>query len=304
MDSESFIAREGRLDREVAERLGLTRAESQRLILAEGVLVNGVARIKSFALAGGETVEVHGDASPPLEGENPPIPVVWEDRWLAVVNKPPNLATHPTANKRKNTMVNKLIGQGMPLAAGGDPLRPGIVHRLDAGTSGLMIVAKRDEAYVELSKMMRDHAADRRYLALVRGVPEHDRFVVEAALERAKARIVVRPVTGRAAETSFRVEERFEKASLVEGAPMTGRTHQIRVHLSAVGLPIVGDGRYGGGGDLAKALGLTRPFLHSWRLKFTHPMTQEELKFEAKLPGDLRRALKALRALEAPPVLP
>lgn len=296
MEPESFTAREGRLDREVAERLGLTRAEAQRLIAADGVLVDGQARIKSFALHGGETVEVHGEASPPLEGEKPAVPVLFEDRSLAVINKPPNLPTHPTANRRKGTLVNKLVGQGMRLAAGGDPLRPGIVHRLDAGTSGLMLIAKDDAGYTGLSKMMRAHEADRHYLALVRGSPEHDRFAVEAALERVKARIVVRPVTGRPAETAFRVEERFERATLLDGAPRTGRTHQIRVHLSAVGLPILGDGRYGGGGDDAKALGLTRPFLHSWRLRFVHPVTGEEMSFEAPLPNDLKKALKTLRA--------
>lgn len=297
METESFIARQGRLDKEVADRLGLTRAEAQRLVSADGVTVGGIVRAKSFALLGGETVEVRGDAAPPLAPEYPAIPVVFQDAHLAVVDKPANLATHPTANKRSGTLVNRLIGQKMPLASGDDPLRPGIVHRLDAGTSGLMLVAKTDAAFRGLADMMRAHAADRRYLALVRGVAEHDRFIVDAALERSKARIVVRPITGRAAETEFIVEERFERATLLEAAPRTGRTHQIRVHLASVKLPILGDGRYGGGGDDAKRIELKRPFLHSARLRFTHPITGQALSFESPLPPDLARALRALRAL-------
>jgi len=189
-------------------------------------------------------------------------------------------------------LVNRLIGMGLPLSTAGGPLRPGIVHRLDAGTSGLLIVASTDEAHQALSAMFRRHEVDRRYLALVRGAVTHDRFAVDAPLGRVGSRIRVRAVTGREAETLLEVRERFDRATLLEAAPRTGRTHQIRVHLSAVSHPVLGDRTYGGGGDDARRLGLSRPFLHSWRLAFEHPITGERIEREDPLPPDLAEALR------------
>jgi 23S rRNA pseudouridine1911/1915/1917 synthase len=184
---------------------------------------------------------------------------------------------------------------GLPLARGGGALRPGIVHRLDAGTSGLLVVACDDPAYEALSTTFRRHDADRRYLALVRGVVEHDRFDVDAPLGRSGARVRVDATAGRAAATSFEVRERMQRATLLQAAPRTGRTHQIRVHLAAVGHPVLGDGRYGGGGDDARALGLSRPFLHAWRVAFNHPITGARLELEDPLPKELARALRRVK---------
>jgi 23S rRNA pseudouridine1911/1915/1917 synthase len=197
-------------------------------------------------------------------------------------------------------LVNRLLAMGMPLALAGGPLRPGIVHRLDAGTSGLLIVACTDEAYTTLQAMLRRHAVDRRYLALARGTPAHDDFQVEAPLGRREARIVVDRVGGRDAATEFTVRERLERTTLLEAAPRTGRTHQIRVHLQAIGHPIVGDARYGGGGDEARRLELTRPFLHAWRLAFAHPVTGAPLAAEDPLPPDLAEALTRARTDQQP----
>ena len=160
-------------------------------------------------------------------------------------------------------MVNRLLGMQVPLSAVGGPLRPGIVHRLDVGTSGLMIVAITDEAHDALAAMMKRHDVERRYLALVRGGVEHDSFAVDAPLGRRADRVVVDRTEGREAETAFEVQERLEGSTLLEAAPRTGRTHQIRVHLQAIEHPILGDRTYGGTGDLARRLGLERPFLHS-----------------------------------------
>jgi 23S rRNA pseudouridine1911/1915/1917 synthase len=212
-----------------------------------------------------------------------------------VVAKPAGLITHPTERRRTGTLVNRLLGMDVPLAPAGGPLRPGIVHRLDAGTSGLLVVAKTDPAYAALRDVFRRHDVDRRYLALVRGRPEHDRFSVEAPLGRRAARIVVDRTDGRPAATSFAVRERLPRASLLEAEPMTGRTHQIRVHLKAIGHPIVGDRAYGGGGDDAARLGLTRPFLHAWRLAFVHPSTGAPIEVEEPLPDDLAEALARAR---------
>lgn len=292
-----YVATGGRLDAVIAAVTGLTRADAQRAIATDRVLVDGVARPKSFRLGGGERLSVDAEGALALEPwqDGPDVPVRFQDEHLAVVAKPAGIATHPTASKRTGTLVNRLLAMGLPLADVGDPLRPGIVHRLDAGTSGLLIVAKDRAAFEGLGPMMRDHEVDRRYLALVRGAVEHDRFIVEAPLQRHRAKIVVRTATGREAETSFEVLERFERATLLEAAPRTGRTHQIRVHLSSVGHPILGDGRYGGGGDDAKALGLTRPFLHAWRLTFTEPVSGERVDVEEPPPADLAAVLQRLR---------
>jgi 23S rRNA pseudouridine1911/1915/1917 synthase len=143
--------------------------------------------------------------------------------------------------------------------------------------------------------MMHDHLVERRYLALVRGSVDHERFIVDAPLQRRRAKIIVKPATGKPAETAFEVRERFERASLLEAAPKTGRTHQIRVHLSAIGHPVLGDRAYGGGGDDAKNIGLLRPFLHAWKLSFDHPRTGERIEAEDPLPEDLEEALERIR---------
>jgi 23S rRNA pseudouridine1911/1915/1917 synthase len=163
---------------------------------------------------------------------------------------------------------------------------------LDAGTSGLLVVACDDPTHVSLAAMFRRHGADRRYLALVRGVVDHDRFEVDAPLGRRRIRSTRPP---REASTAFEVRERFGRATLLEAAPRTGRTHQIRVHLSAVGHPILGDARYGGGGDEARELGLARPFLHAWRIGFEHPTTGQRLELDDPLPDDLASQLRRVR---------
>jgi 23S rRNA pseudouridine1911/1915/1917 synthase len=291
----AFEATAGRLDAVLAERLGITRAEAQRAISAGGVTVDGAPRSKSFRLAGGEHVVADLAAATDVPAEGPPLEVRHRDRHLVVVAKPAGIPTHPTESRRTGTVVNRLLGMGLPLAGRGGPLRPGIVHRLDAGTSGLLVVACDDETHRALEATFAAHAADRRYLTLVRGAVDHDRFEVDAPLGRRGARIRVDAAGGRAAATAFEVRERFAAATLLEAAPRTGRTHQIRVHLAAVGHPVLGDRRYGGAGDDARALGLDRPFLHAWRLGFDHPRTGERIELEEPLPQDLERALVRVR---------
>lgn len=300
MAPEVFRAQPGRLDAVIAIRLGIPRADVQRAILTGRVTVDGEQRSKSHRLEGGERVEVDLAGTQDLEADPSPVEVLHRDRHLLVVNKPAGLVTHPTANRRTATLVNRLIGMGVPLSTLGGPLRPGIVHRLDIGTSGLLIVACDDETHRALMGLFRRHAVDRRYLVLVRGSVEHDRFVVEAPLGRRGARVRVQVATGKEAATAFEVRERFPRATLLEAAPRTGRTHQIRVHLSAVGHPVLGDAAYDGGGDDARRLGLSRPFLHSWRLLFEHPMTGERIELEAPLPEELSAALRRVRGEDRP----
>jgi 23S rRNA pseudouridine1911/1915/1917 synthase len=285
----------GRLDAVIASALGIPRAEAQRAIAAGDVLVDGERRPKSTRLEGGERIRVDLARVRALEPEGPPVEVRWRDEHLAVVSKPAGVPTHPTEGRRTGSLVNRLLGMGLPLAGSGDPLRPGIVHRLDAGTSGLLVVALDEPARAGLAEQFRRHAVRRRYLALVRGVVADQRFVVDAPLGRSGARIRLDAAAGRQAETAFEVAERFGRATLLEAAPRTGRTHQIRVHLASIGHPILGDARYGGGGDEARALGLRRPFLHSWRLALEHPVTGEQIELEDPLPGELEEALRRVR---------
>ena len=289
---ETFDAGPGRLDAVVAARLGMARADAQRAIATGGVTVDGEPRPKSHRLAGGERIEVDMPGAAELPPEGPPLEIAWRDEHLVVVRKPPGLITHPTENRRGGTVVNRLLGMGIPLAPRGGPLRPGIVHRLDAGTSGLLVVACDDPTHEALAAMFKRHDADRSYLALVRGDVPNDRFAVDAPLGRMGVRVRVDTAGGKAAATTFEVRQRFGRATLLEARPRTGRTHQIRVHLSAVGYPIVGDRRYGGGGENARALGLERPFLHAWRIGLDHPITGERLDLEDPLPPDLMEALE------------
>lgn len=273
----------------------MTRADAQRAIASGLVRVEGVSRRKSFRLAGGEMVEAEMGPPGALVPDASPVPVRYEDGRLLVVSKPAGVVTHPTSTRRTRTLVNRLLARGTPLAPAGGADRPGIVHRLDAGTSGLMLVAKDDEAHSALSRMLRDHEVERAYLALVRGHVSHQDFVVEAPLARRGSGVRVTAAGGRGAETRILVRERLPRSTYLEARPRTGRTHQIRAHLSAVGHPILGDRRYGGGGDEATALGLSRPFLHSWRLGFVHPFTGDRVELDDPLPPDLEEALRRAR---------
>lgn len=295
MDPTSFTADPGRLDAVVARRLGVARADVQRAIAQGLVLVDGNPRQKSHRLVGGERIQARLPHPGELTPEPGPLSILHEDDHLLVLSKPAGMVAHPTASRRAGTLVNRLLALGMPLSQLGGADRPGIVHRLDAGTSGLMVVAKDDAAHAALAEMFRRHQVDRRYLALVRGRIEQDRFLIEAALERRRARIRVGVVTGKGAATEVDVRERLGVRTLVEARPRTGRTHQIRVHLSAIGHPVLGDRAYGGGGEDASRLGLTRPFLHSWRLAFRHPATGERVEAEDRLPEDLVEALRRAR---------
>jgi 23S rRNA pseudouridine1911/1915/1917 synthase len=280
----------GRLDSVLSSLANLPRADVQRAIARGRVLVDGEPKEKSFRLAGGEVIDADFATEVPVEPGG--VPVRYEDDHLAVVAKPAGMVTHPTATRRQGTLVNRLLGMGMTLSRGGEEDRPGIVHRLDAGTSGLLIVAKDDEAHRAIVSMLSARRIARTYLALVRGKVTPDRFTVEAPLGRRGARVTVRRIAGVEAATDIEVVRRFADATLVEARPRTGRTHQIRVHLSSVGHPILGDRSYGGGGEDARRLGLTRPFLHSWRLAFDHPITGRHVEVEEPLPDDLDAALK------------
>jgi 23S rRNA pseudouridine1911/1915/1917 synthase len=226
--------------------------------------------------------------------------VVHEDAEVIVIDKPAGLVVHPGAGHADGTLVNGLLARFPELAAVGDPARPGIVHRLDAGTSGLLVVARTPPAYASLTAQLGERSVERAYDTLVAGRVENDEGVVDAPIGRSTrepTRMAVR-ADGRAARTRYLVVSRWtepQAVSRLECRLETGRTHQIRVHLAAIGHPVVGDVRYGGG---RSALPLDRPFLHAARLRFRHPGTGEPVAFASSLPPDLQAVLDRL----GPPV--
>jgi 23S rRNA pseudouridine1911/1915/1917 synthase len=226
------------------------------------------------------------------------VPIVYADDEIIVVDKPPGLVVHPGAGHRTGTLVQGIAARFPDLAEAGpgDPDRPGVVQRLDKGTSGLLVVARTSEAHRSLVGQLRTRRLDRRYLALALGAFEADTGEIEAPMgrsERDPTRMAVSR-RGRPALTAYRVERRYQRplaVTLVECKLATGRTHQIRVHLAAIGHPVAGDTRYGGA---ARRLALERPFLHAHRLRFDHPRTRERLSFSSPLPPDLEAVLAGL----------
>lgn len=286
-----------RLDRAVALLTGWSRAEVQHLVVDEAVLVGGQPATKSHRLVAGEVIEVlSAPATPVLPGPEPvPVDVRHVDAAVVVVAKPAGLVVHPGPGHLHGTLVHGLLDRFPEIATVGDPARPGIVHRLDRDTSGLLVVARTPEAYTGLVGALAAREVDRRYLALVAGEPASPRGVVDAPIGRStrqRTRMAVREA-GRPARTGYEVRAAWPGAavSLLECRLETGRTHQIRVHLAAIGHPVVGDGAYGG-----RRLpdGPSRPFLHAFALGFTHPVDGRVLAFEDPLPDDLAAALDAL----------
>ena len=290
-----------RLDRFVSRLTGLTRTRVQRLISVGAVRVDGSMLHKNHHLRTGERVEVR--VPEPEEGgpapQDIPISIIYQDGELAVIDKPAGLVVHPAAGHRDGTLVNALLHALDDLSGIGGVQRPGIVHRLDRDTSGLMVVAKNDLSHVRLQEMVQDRSLKRYYLALVHGVPATRLGTIAAPVgrdPRDRKRMAVTAAGGRPATTNFRVERAFDGCALLEVELVTGRTHQIRVHLAHIGHPVAGDAEYGVQGSLERELGLKRQFLHAYRLAFPHPISGEELAFEAPLPEDLKEALGKLDA--------
>jgi 23S rRNA pseudouridine1911/1915/1917 synthase len=280
-----------------------SRAAAQRLLDAGAVTVDGRVRPKRHRLAEGERVEATAPEPQPADaeagGEGVPFEVVFEDEHLLVVDKPAGVVVHPAPGHQTGTLAQALAGRA---AGGEEPWRPGIVHRLDRDTSGLMVVAKSDAVHRALQEMIRSRAMRREYLALVSGRPDARSGTIDAAIGRdrrdrtAHSTSTDRP---RDAITHFEIERAFPRTTLLRVRLETGRTHQIRVHLAAIGHPVCGDRQYGGG-PCGQRLGLTRQFLHATKLVFTHPVTGETVLCESNLPVDLHHASEAAAREPAP----
>jgi 23S rRNA pseudouridine1911/1915/1917 synthase len=285
-----------RLDAFLAARgAAASRAAAQRLIRAGAVTVGGVLRPKNHRVAPGDVVVVAPLERPrPAEASEVDFEIVYEDKHLLVVDKPAGVVTHPAPGHADPTLAAALAGRA---AGGPDPARAGLVHRLDRDTSGLLVVAKSEDAYEALRRMMRRREITREYLALVAGRPDAESGTIDAPIGRDRARrttVSTSTDRARAAVTHFRVVERLPRTTLVRVRLETGRTHQIRAHMSAIGHPVCGDRQYSGA-NCGKRLGLARQFLHATRLMFSHPIRGECLDCESKPPVDLRRALDVAR---------
>jgi 23S rRNA pseudouridine1911/1915/1917 synthase len=283
-----------RLDKALAGRAEIgSRSLSERLLREQAVRVNGEVRAKSHRLEPGAVVEFElPEETRGISAELVVVEIPYEDEHLLVVDKPAGLSVHAGAGGRRATLAGQLLTLG---ASGGhDPERPGIVHRLDRDTSGLLVVARSEEAYVALQDAIRRRQVERRYYALVRGRPRSRAGRIEASIGRDRRDPTRRSLDTdepREAVTHFEIAETTSGHALLDVRLETGRTHQIRVHLAAIGLPVSGDVQYGVAGDL----GLGRQFLHAYRLRFRHPVTDEELDTRSPLPPELEAALAAAR---------
>jgi 23S rRNA pseudouridine1911/1915/1917 synthase len=290
----------------------VSRARVQQLIAADQVRVDGGAAKASLRLRGGETVTLLAPPhAPPLHAtpEEIPLDIVYEDDALAVVNKPAGMVVHAGAGRHtaSGTLVNALLHRFGALSRAGGELRPGIVHRLDKDTSGLIVVAKNDVAHRRLAEQFSARKVKKTYVALVHGWVKPDRGTIESAISRdrlRRIRMTTRRRGGRAARSHYhvlrRIESRFGKFSLLEVRIETGRTHQIRVHLSSLGHPVVGDAVYGAPRELrdkgGRHLALGRNFLHAAAIELMHPLTNTPLSFTSPLPPDLQQVLERLEA--------
>ena len=302
----------------------ISRARVQRLLAEEKALVNGAPAKPSLKLFGGEQVTILGDPQPPplrAMAEDIPLQIVYEDDDLAVVNKPAGMMVHAGAgatedDRNRGTLVNALLHRFGKLSEIGGELRPGIVHRLDKETSGLIIVAKNDVAHRKLGEQFSGREIKKLYIALIQGWPEKDRGTVDAPISRdavRRIRMTTRGSGGRSAVSHYEVREKiaspYGKFALVDVRIETGRTHQIRVHMASLGHPVVGDALYGAARELKRSsrfpnpagrpavLALDRNFLHAAAVEFAHPRTGAKLTFAAPLPSELQAFLASLNSV-------
>jgi 23S rRNA pseudouridine1911/1915/1917 synthase len=284
------------VDKFVTERRPeLSRTQAQKLIADGYITVNGRPARPGLKLAAGDKIKIELPPPPPssLSPEAIPLRIVYEDDDLLVIDKPAGLTVHPAPGHPQHTLVNAILSHLSELPATDDWRRPGIVHRLDKDTSGLMLVAKNSAAHRNLTEQFRSRSVVKSYLVLVRGRLTPPDGIIEAPIGRDRGRrermAVVAAGHGREARTRYHVVKYIGNYTLIEVRPETGRTHQIRVHLAAIGYPVVGDAVYG-----VKSIHLSRQFLHAARLGFHLPATDEFVEFQAELPADLTQALKEI----------
>ncbi|MCA1654211.1 MAG: RluA family pseudouridine synthase [Sphingomicrobium sp.] len=296
-----------RLDRALADAVPTLSRERLKVLVKSGALQSdaGAVRDPAIKVHGGErfTLNVPAPSSPHNEAQDIPLRVVFEDEHLLVIDKPAGLVVHPAAGNLDGTLVNALLHHcGGSLSGIGGVARPGIVHRIDKDTSGLLVVAKTDRAHEGLAKQFADHSIERRYLAIVNGLPTSPEGIVDAPLARSSANrkkmAIVSEGRGKRAVTHWRLLTKLTDAALFECRLETGRTHQVRVHMASIGHPLLGDPVYGGTAKahraLLKELRFARQALHAARIGFIHPVTKGRLSFDSALPSDMQELFTAL----------
>jgi 23S rRNA pseudouridine1911/1915/1917 synthase len=301
-----------RLDAFLAERFARhSRVQLRRVIGAGGVVVDGEQRKAAYRLRLGERIAIVVPEVPRQapKSEAIPLDILYEDDWLIAVNKPPGMVVHPARGHWHGTLASALAHHCDQLSTVGGPARPGIVHRLDRDTSGVIVVAKNDRAHLDLASQFERRTTEKEYLAIILGTPDRDRDIVTQPIgihpyQREKMAIRAGHSTTRQAETFYEVQQRFRGFALILARPKTGRTHQIRLHLAHVGCPVLCDRLYGGRAQIT--LGeiisgreddrvlLDRQALHARRIKLVHPQTRQEIEFAAPLPADMTQVLRVL----------
>jgi len=302
-----------RLDSFLAQRPEFaSRSQIKRLIEEGNVLLKGKPAKPSAKVKSGDEIEISLPPARPCapQAEAIPLKILYEDEHLVVVDKPAGLTTHPTPGKMTDTLVNALLYHCKDLSGIGGVVKPGIVHRLDKLTSGVMVAAKTDRAHIGLSSQFKVHSIERAYYALVWGVMEKESGRIESLIgrnPRHRLKMTGRTEKGRLAITEWKVKKRFKHFTLVEARLFTGRTHQIRVHLTESGHPLVGDPLYGKGRNFSTRLApeiqsalesIKRQALHAYKLGFIHPVTGEKLSFSSRVPDDIQAVIKTLEQFD------
>lgn len=275
-----------------ADRFSRTRIKE--FILAGKVTVDGLKVKPNFIIHEGQKLVTDFDEvrATDIRAEKIAIKIVYEDKDLIVVDKPAGMVVHPACGHPKGTLVNALLYHAKKLSKVGGNIRAGIVHRLDKNTSGLMVIAKNDKTHNELARAFKQHQVEKTYWAVVKGVVEHDEMVCDAALGRSLSNrklVTIRREGGKESKTHFKVLKRFKQATLLEARPVTGRMHQIRVHLQHLCYPVLGDKEYGFASPL-----IDRQALHAKSISFVHPATKKKLSFDSKPPSDFALLVRRL----------
>ena len=273
-----------------------SRSQIKKLIEDEEVKVNGKATSAHYRVKPNDHIEleIHERRADETRAEDIPIKILHEDEDIIVVDKPAGMVVHPAYGNLRHTLVNALLFHAKGLSTLNGKVRPGIVHRLDKDTSGIMVVAKHDQAHAWVAKQFKNQTVERKYRVAVRGIMQHDEGVCEEPIGRAflnRKKVIVKPSGGKEATTYFTVLERYRNASLLEVRPHTGRTHQIRVHMRCLGHPVLGDGLYG-----VASPGISRQAVHAYSLGFTHPGSKEKVSYQADLPHDFKELIDYLKA--------
>lgn len=291
-----------RLDTFVSSKSGLSRSYVQRLIKEGLIFVNTLSEKASYNIRHNDLIEVTVPDEPQviLVPEDIPLDIIWEDRHIAVINKPHGMVIYPSAGHKSGTLLNALISKYGKLSTVGGPLRPGVVHRIDKDTSGLIVVARDNTGYLSLSKQFKEREVQKIYLALLYGNPKKDSGEINSAIGFSvsdRKKMSVKTKRGKEAITLFEIVKRFKSAALAKVRIITGRTHQIRVHFAASGHPVLGDKIYGRKTAVKygqKTIHFNRQMLHACSLKFRHPADNRLLELTAPLPEDMEKAIEEL----------